>query len=107
MTVLPATDDIDVTSGTVPNMPEMKAATVQIRVTDDNVKRLCDQARQQRVEQRQHWLGLGLGGFVALLLVGAGYLRLEESTKGYYTALLRLAAVALLGTVAGGIWYMS
>ncbi len=48
LNVLPPTDEVKVTSGTVPNMPEMKAATVQIRVTSDSVRRMCEQARQQR-----------------------------------------------------------
>lgn len=107
LNILPPADDIAVTSGTVPNMPEMKAATVQVRVTDDSAKKLRDQARQERVTQRQHSAGLGLAGFVALLLVGAGYLRLEEATKGYYTGLLRLSALGLLGMAAGAIWYVS
>ena len=43
-----------------------------------------------------------LAGLVALCLVVVGYLRLEDLTRGYYTALLRLGAgVALLLTVAG------
>ena len=46
--------------------------------------------------QRQHCLGLGLAALVGLLLVGIGYLRLEESTKGYYTGLLRATAVGMI-----------
>ncbi len=42
-------------------------------------------------------MGLGLAGVTALLLVAIGYLRLEEATKGYYTGLLRLSALGLLG----------
>ena len=38
-----------------------------------------------------------LGGALAVLLVVAGYLRLEEATRGYYTKLLRLAAFVRAG----------
>ena len=105
--VIPATADIEVTNNALKDLPDMKKATVKVQVTSDSLKMMCDQACQQRVKQRQHWLGLGLASFVALLLVGAGYLRLEEETKGYYTGLLRLSALGLLGMVAGGIWYVS
>jgi hypothetical protein len=80
---------------------------VQIQITSDSLKKMREQAREQRVTQRQHWMGLGLAGFIAVLLVAAGYLRLEEATKGYYTGLLRVSALSLLGMVGGFIWYLS
>jgi len=42
-----------------------------------------------------------------LLLAVAGYLRLEDATKGYYTRLLRLAAVAFVALVGAGLWMMA
>ena len=47
-----------------------------------------------------------LGGVVCLLLVVGGYLRLEEATKGYYTRLLRLTAIAVLIGVGVGLYVM-
>jgi hypothetical protein len=62
--------------------------------------------REHVVKERQRWMGLGIGGVVALLLVGIGYLRLEEATKGYYTSLLRLSAVGILALVGFVIWHL-
>jgi hypothetical protein len=39
----------------------------------------------------------------AVLLVITGYLRLEEATKGYYTTLLRVAAIGVLVATAIGL----
>lgn len=65
------------------------------------------QQRQVRAQQRQFQLAQVLVGVVALLTAIAGYLRLEDATKGYYTKWLRLAAVIFLGLVGAGIWMMS
>jgi hypothetical protein len=58
-----------------------------------------NQERQGHAVVRQHVVLRVLGGVLALLLVVAGYLRLEEATRGYYTALLRVAALGVLATV--------
>jgi len=61
------------------------------------------QERQSHAVVRQHVLLRVLGGVLALLLVVAGYLRLEEATRGYYTALLRAAALGVLAMVVLGL----
>jgi hypothetical protein len=90
---------------------DLKLTTDQFKEMQQQAKELQQQARnsqkQALIESRQHWMGLGLAGFVSLLLVAIGYLRLEEATKGYYTGLLRLAALTFLGAVGGLIWYLS
>jgi hypothetical protein len=63
--------------------------------------------RQERATSRQGVLARVLGGLVAVLAVIACYLRLEDATKGYYTTLLRLAAVAFVALVGAGIWLFS
>jgi len=76
--------------------------------------RFLDEEKVYQVQQRQKWaherqgqLAQILVGVVALLAAVAGYLRLEDATKGYYTTWLRLAAVTFLGLVGAGIWWMS
>lgn len=59
--------------------------------------------RQDRVGDRHLTLARILGGVLAVLLVAAGYLRLEEATKGYYTTLLRAGAIGLLLAAAAGL----
>jgi len=60
--------------------------------------------RHQIAYERQVWLGKILIGVVALLLAAAGYIRLEDATKGYYTTWLRLGLVGVAGAVGAGIW---
>jgi hypothetical protein len=117
LNILPEAKDLEVTQIDLKIGP-MNRAIVRLSVTPEQFEKLNalahqqaveaeTQERQERAEKRQKLAGLGLAGFVALLLVGAGYLRLEEATKGYYTTLLRLAALSLLGGVGGVIWFLS
>lgn len=59
--------------------------------------------RQERVVDRHLSLARVLFGVLAVLLVVTGYLRLEEATKGYYTTLLRMAAIGVLVATAVGL----
>ena len=45
-----------------------------------------------------------LAGLVVLLLVGAGYLRLEDMTRGYATQLLRMSAFTVVALAAAALW---
>jgi hypothetical protein len=62
--------------------------------------------RELRAEGRMLVLGKILAGLVALLAVVAGYIRLDEWTKGYYTGWLRLGAVGLLAAAGTGLWWL-
>ncbi len=84
----------------------MKVVTMQLEVTADQARDIQKQARQERMTSRHLLLARVLGGIVCLLIVMGGYLRLEEATKGYYTRLLRLAAIALLIGVGVGLCVM-
>ncbi len=64
-------------------------------------------AREERVHERMFFLGKILAGVVVLLLGVAGYLRLDEQTKGYYTGWLRLATVGLLGVALAGLFLIA
>jgi len=62
--------------------------------------------REFRVEQRQVFLLKVLGAIMGLLALVAMYVRLEDWTKGYYTAMLRLAAASGAAAIlaAAGAW---
>jgi len=63
--------------------------------------------RKERVERRMILLAKLLAGLVALLGVVAGYVRLDEYTKGYYTGWLRAGALGALAVVGAGLWLLA
>jgi hypothetical protein len=87
----------------LPLSHEVVDAMVPVKLTDDDVTYFREQARGIRVKSRMGTTVIALAGLVALLLIGGGYLRLEEATKGYYTALLRLGALGTLVCAGGAL----
>jgi hypothetical protein len=81
-------------------------ATLQVKVTGDQIDEMREKARAVRVHERMKWGAMTLVGMVGLLLVGGGYLRLEEATKGYYTTLLRMAALAFVGAIGATLFML-
>jgi hypothetical protein len=80
---------------------------LQIEITAKDWQHMLQEDRQMRSESRMLILAKMLAGFVAFLGAVAGYLRLEEMTKGYYTAWLRLAAIGFVTAVGAGLWWLS
>jgi hypothetical protein len=61
--------------------------------------------RQERAEERlSHALHL-VSALFLVLLVGVGYVRLDEWTRSRYTAWLRVAGAAVLTLAAAGWWW--
>jgi hypothetical protein len=71
---------------------------------------LKDELREDKEERdavaldRMTGLGKILAVVVAFLVALTGYLRLEETTKGYYTTWLRIGAISFVGAVGIGMW---
>jgi hypothetical protein len=93
--------------------PEMHRVAIRVALTasaNDEIRekeQVYQEAQQkERALARQGVLGRVLAGLVALLVAVACYLRLEDATKGYYTTLLRLVAVAFVSLVAAGILFL-
>lgn len=81
----------------------MKVVKMQLEITPDQARDMQKQAQQQRMKSRQGLSLLVLIGLAGLIGVVGGYLWLEEATKGYYTRLLRLAAIGVLVVIAAGL----
>ncbi|HEY7425526.1 MAG TPA: hypothetical protein VH682_14945 [Gemmataceae bacterium] len=81
----------------------MKVVSMELEISADQARAIQKQARHERMTSRHLLLARVLGGVVCLLLVVGGYLRLEEATKGYYTRLLRVAAITFLILVGLGL----
>jgi hypothetical protein len=77
--------------------------SMQLTIKENQVPDIQKQAQHLRMKERQKHSLFGLLGAVALLSVVGGYLRLEEATKGYYTRLLRIAAVGVLVVIVAGL----
>jgi hypothetical protein len=82
--------------------PELNRVKVEVKLhaelTDAHLKEFSSKSRQLLAEHRQNLLARGLAGAVALLVVGTGYLRLEEKL-GRHKVKLGLVAVGVLGLV--------
>jgi hypothetical protein len=78
--------------------------TMHVEVTVKDLDEILRLDQQDRRGKQMLWLGEILAGVVALLLAIAGYIRLDEWTRGYYTGWLRLAALLLLGAIGASAW---
>jgi hypothetical protein len=89
-----------------PGLGDEKAmvARYKVELTRDYLQAVQRVAREQRVQERHLILARVLGGLVVLLLVAAGYLRLEDMTRGYATTMLRVAAFSLVAIAGGALW---
>jgi hypothetical protein len=105
---------VQVVTRSFDGLGEMRRAAVRVTVnafarnefdTQDQLYRV--KQRQDRAAGRQGLLARVLAGLVALLAAVACYLRLEDATKGYYTTLLRVAAVGFVALVGAGIWLLT
>lgn len=72
--------------------------TLEIPLVPELRGMLLQKEREARMQERMLWVGRILAGVVVLLVAVAGYFRLEDWTKGYYTTWLRLATVGFIGT---------
>lgn len=89
--------------------PVGRVYQVSVRVGLDSETRseILKLDRHARTSQRMLFLVEILGGIVVVCTAIAGYIRLDELSKGYYTGLLRLAAVGLVAVVVAGLWFFT
>ncbi len=96
------------TTATDAGVPSDKRFHVEmtVQVTDSDFENLWaqylqynDDLRKERVDRRLTLLAQVVAVLVALMAAFAGYFRLEEATKGYYTTWLRLGALGFVSAV--------
>jgi hypothetical protein len=81
----------------------VQVVKMRLEVSDEQAEQMRELARHERMKERQKTSLFVVIGLVCLLGVIGGYLRLEEATKGYYTRLLRIAAISVLLVVVAGL----
>jgi hypothetical protein len=78
--------------------------TLSVEVLPKHREEILKLDQRFHAEQRLLWLAQIVGCLIALLAAIAGYVRLDEWTKGYYSGWLRLAAVGFIGAAGAGLW---
>jgi hypothetical protein len=88
----------------LPGDGENVRVKLAIELTPEVLGQVRQQIRMQRMGERQRVAARGLGAIMAVLLVVFGYVKFEDLTKGYYTTLLRLMALAALVATGLCLW---
>ncbi|HEV3449125.1 MAG TPA: hypothetical protein VG099_31100, partial [Gemmataceae bacterium] len=91
----------------VAGIDPVKQIEIQVQFESKDLRYLLDKEGELRGQERMMLLGKFLAGLVAFLVAVAGYFRLEEATKGYYTTWLRLGVLSFIAAVGVGIWLVS
>jgi hypothetical protein len=74
---------------------------LQVEINAEDQAYIQAKAREERMERRMLGLGKLLAGLVLAFAAVAGFLRLDDRTKGFYTGWLKLGVIALAAAVAG------
>lgn len=99
------TNDYEAEKGMTHKVRVVLEITPEERVRIDQWDR--EYRQEQRAEVLQDRMGLLariVGGLVVLLATIAGYIRLDDLTKGYYSGWLRLAAAGIILAVGAALW---
>ncbi|MFN4259194.1 MAG: hypothetical protein ACK4RK_07835 [Gemmataceae bacterium] len=87
-----------------PPIETMRRVVLELEVTPRAYADMRHRDQEARVQQRMTLLAKVLIALVVLLTCVAGYFRLDEYTKGYYTFWLRAGVVTL---VVGGVMLLA
>jgi hypothetical protein len=94
-----------------PDVKELHRVSLNVRITPEAWGKILEEQRTDLLRQRHSvmkermlFLLKVMGGLVVLLATVAGYIRMDEWSKGYYTNWLRLAVLSCAGVVAAGWW---
>ncbi len=75
-----------------------------VNLTDQDRQEIRQLDQQVRREGRLLFLAKILAGVLVFLAAVAGYIRLDEWSKGYYSGWLRLGAASLIGAAGAAVW---
>lgn len=79
----------------------------KVALSQSDWKDILHQDNDRRVQERMAWLGKILAGLLVLLTVVAGFFRLDDWTKGYYTTWLLAGGVGSLVLAGALLWLVS
>jgi hypothetical protein len=93
-------------TGDAIGLPDAVKVRIEAELTPSGWTELANLQRADRKGSRMEMAIFGLGVLTVLLGAVAGYIRVDEWTKGYYSGRLLLAAVVLVTAAAGGIFLL-
>lgn len=79
-----------------PDVGIMRQVELRLEISNRDYQEMVQMARRDLIPWRLLTLAKCFAGLLAVLTAFTGYVRLEEWTKGYYTAWLRLGALAFM-----------
>ncbi|HEV3115762.1 MAG TPA: hypothetical protein VGY58_01835 [Gemmataceae bacterium] len=91
----------------VAGIEPVKQMDLYVELSPRDYQYFMKRESELRGQERMTMLGKVLAGVIAFLAVVAGYFRLEEATKGYYTAWLRIGVLTLVAAIGAGLWLLS
>jgi hypothetical protein len=91
----------------MPGVGRVREVLLKVELSASDYRKILRHDHEYVAQNRMILFGKVLAGLVALLAAVAGYFRLEEATKGYYTAWLRLATLGFIAAVGAGLWLIS
>jgi hypothetical protein len=77
---------------------------LQVAISPEDFKKILQFDGRERMEERLLFLLKALAAVVAVLAAIAGYVRLDEWSKGYYTGWLRLGAAGFVAAAVACLW---
>jgi hypothetical protein len=96
-----------------PVVKDLHRVSLNVTITQQAWQKILEEQhkdlQRQRtfvMNERMLFLLKFLGGLILLLATVAGYIRLDEWSKGYYTNWLRLAALSCVGGVVAAGWWL-
>lgn len=86
------------------NLGEAKQVEMTVQIDSAFIDELGHIERETRMTGRMQLLARGLAVAVAALFAIAGYVRLDEWSKGYYSGLLKAVAVLAVAGIGVAAW---
>lgn len=83
---------------------ELQSVSLGLQISNGDYRQILEEDQHLRRDFRQGFLFRIVAGITALFAAIAGYVRLDEATKGYYTVWLRLASLAFVGVISTGLF---
>lgn len=84
----------------------LQGVELEVTVTDRQLRDMLAEDRHERQRDRHVQTFKVLGALLAFGFLFAGYVRLEELCRGFFSGLLKVGLLASLAVVGAGLWWV-